>query len=48
VQLLGSKNNDEGGNNNNYAPQQSYRNNAAPANTTPAPDMAEMADDLPF
>lgn len=48
VQLLGSRNNDEGSSNNNYAPQQPYRSNAAPATTTSAPQMEEVADDLPF
>lgn len=48
VQLLGSRNNDEGNGNSNYNAQPSYRNNAALANTAPAPQMEEVADDLPF
>jgi single-strand DNA-binding protein len=49
VQLLGSKNNDEGSSSNsNYAAQPSYNSNKAPTQHASAPDMAEVADDLPF
>ena len=48
VQLLGSKNNDEGSSNNNYTAQPSYNSSKAPAQSLSAPDMAEVADDLPF
>jgi len=48
VQLLGSKNNDEGSSNNNYTAQPSYNSNKAPAQSLSTPDMAEVADDLPF
>jgi len=48
VQLLGSRNNDEG-NNQSYTPQSSsYNTGGASANITPAPQMEEVADDLPF
>ncbi|MEP6844551.1 MAG: single-stranded DNA-binding protein [Panacibacter sp.] len=54
VQLLGSKNNNDDGNanpsGNNYNTQAtSYNNDAATATAaSTAPDMAEVADDLPF
>jgi single-strand DNA-binding protein len=49
VQLLNSRNNEEGSHQ-SYTPQSSYNSNshAAPVNTAQAPQMEEVADDLPF
>ena len=49
VQLLGSKSGDDGSNSGtSYNTQTSSYSSAAPAPAASTPDMAEVADDLPF